>query len=103
MRITLVQPPLTLIERYGVKHQSGGETIPLGLVYLAASAREKGFGADIIDAEILNLNISEAAEKILETTTKRITAIITAATNFLVLTILRNFSIQGDYSSTITK
>jgi len=65
MRITLVQPPLTLEERYGVKHQSGGETIPLGLAYLASSARAMGHEANIIDAEILNLDIANATKEIL--------------------------------------
>ena len=65
MKIILVQPPLTLEERYGVKHQSGGETIPLGLLYLAASARADGYPVKIIDAEILGLNIKAATEKIL--------------------------------------
>lgn len=65
MKIILVQPPLTLEERYGVKHQSGGETIPLGLLYLAASARADGYPVKIIDAEILGLNIKAATEKII--------------------------------------
>ena len=65
MKIILVQPPLTLEERYGIKHQSGGETIPLGLLYLASSVRADGYPVKIIDAEILGLNIKAAAEKIL--------------------------------------
>ncbi|OHA49406.1 MAG: hypothetical protein A2W59_02545 [Candidatus Terrybacteria bacterium RIFCSPHIGHO2_02_41_19] len=65
MKIVLVQPPLTLEERYGIKHQSGGETIPLGLLYLASSIRANGYQTMIIDAEILGLNIKTAAEKIL--------------------------------------
>ena len=65
MKIVLVQPPLTLEERYGIKHQSGGETIPLGLLYLASSIRASGYQTMIIDAEILGLNIKIAAEKIL--------------------------------------
>lgn len=65
MKITLVQPPLTLEERYGIKHQSGGETIPLGLLYLASSIRADGYPVKIIDAEILGLNTKAATEKIL--------------------------------------
>ncbi|MDD5590180.1 MAG: radical SAM protein [Candidatus Portnoybacteria bacterium] len=68
MRITLVQPPLTLEERYGVKHQSGGETIPLGLAYLASSVRAAGHKTKIIDAEINHWNLKEATKKIMETT-----------------------------------
>jgi radical SAM superfamily enzyme YgiQ (UPF0313 family) len=66
MKICLVQPPLTLEERYGIKHQSGGETIPLGLVYLAAAVREANHNVSIVDAEISNLDILKASEKILE-------------------------------------
>ena len=43
MKIILVQPPLSLEERYGIKHKSGGETIPLGLLYLASSVRADGY------------------------------------------------------------
>lgn len=66
MTITLVQPPLSLKERYGVEHQSGGETIPLGLTYLASAAREAGHSVSILDAEILSLGINETAQRILE-------------------------------------
>ncbi|MBI4812159.1 cobalamin B12-binding domain-containing protein [Candidatus Falkowbacteria bacterium] len=67
MKITLVQPPLTLKERYGVEHQSGGESIPLGLAYLASSARAAGCEVKIIDAEILHFNLERAAREILDT------------------------------------
>jgi len=39
MRIVFVNPPLSLEERYGLKHRSGGETQPLGLAQLAAVTR----------------------------------------------------------------
>lgn len=66
MKITLIQPPLTLEERYGIKSKkSGGETVPLGLAYLAAVARAAGHQVNIIDAEIMDLNIASTVEKIL--------------------------------------
>jgi len=65
MKIVLVQPPLTLEERYGIKSKSGGESIPLGLVYLAAAVRAAGHQVSIIDAEILDLNTASTTEKIL--------------------------------------
>ena len=65
MKITFVHPPLTLKERYGVDNQSGGETIPLGLVYLAAATRAAGNETTIIDAEILGYGKDAAAREIL--------------------------------------
>ncbi len=66
MNVTLVQPPLTLEERYGIKSKkSGGETIPLGIAYLASVARAAGHLVNIIDAEILNLNTALTVEKIM--------------------------------------
>lgn len=66
MRIIFVHPPLTLKERYGVDHQSGGETTPLGLCYLAAAAREAGYDVNIVDAEILGYGKDTAVREILK-------------------------------------
>ncbi|MFA5124389.1 MAG: radical SAM protein [Patescibacteria group bacterium] len=65
MRIILVQPPLTLEERYGIKSKSGGESIPLGLVYLAAAVRAAGHEVSIIDAEIMDLGTVATTERVL--------------------------------------
>ena len=48
-----------------IRHKTSkrGETIPLGLLYLASSVRADGYPVKIIDAEILGLNIKAAAEK----------------------------------------
>lgn len=53
-KIILVNPPLTLEERYGVHFQSGGETPPLGLAYLAAMTIKHHFDTQIIDGAISN-------------------------------------------------
>ena len=55
MKIILVQPPLTLEERYGIKHQSGEKRYLWDFLYLASSARADGYSVKIIDAEILGL------------------------------------------------
>lgn len=66
MKIIFVHPPLTLKERYGVDHQSGGETTPLGLCYLAAATRDAGYDTSIIDAEILGYGKDSAVKEILK-------------------------------------
>ncbi|HNT98213.1 MAG TPA: cobalamin-dependent protein, partial [Elusimicrobiales bacterium] len=65
-RIIFVNPPLSIEDRYGVKHQSGGQTPPLGLLCLATMAREKGFDASILDAAALKLGYRETVGAILE-------------------------------------
>lgn len=66
MKITFVHPPLTLKERYGVESQSGGETTPLGLCYLAAATRKVGYDTSIVDAEILGYGKNMAVSEILK-------------------------------------
>ncbi len=65
-KIIFVNPPLSIEDRYGVKHQSGGQTPPLGLLCLATMAREKGFDASILDAAALQLGYRETVGAILE-------------------------------------
>ena len=47
----LINPPLSLEERYGDFAKSGTETPPLGLAQLAAVTREAGFQTAIIDSQ----------------------------------------------------
>jgi radical SAM superfamily enzyme YgiQ (UPF0313 family) len=54
MKIVLVNPPLTIEERYGVHFQSGGQTPPLGLASLAATLEESHIGVRIIDGAVNN-------------------------------------------------
>jgi len=65
MKIVFVNPPLTWEERYTVKRQSGGNTPPIGLAYLAAAARGRGYEAAIVDAAVLQMPVRETAERIL--------------------------------------
>src|SRR3990170_2592499 len=63
--IVFVSPPLTLRERYGVDRQSGGETTPLGLAFLAGVTRQAGYETHIVDSEILGLTPEGACDAIM--------------------------------------
>lgn len=64
-KIVFVSPPLTLRERYGVDRQSGGETMPLGLAFLAAVTRQEGYETHIVDSEVLGLTAEGACKEIM--------------------------------------
>jgi len=63
--IVFVSPPLTLRERYGVDRQSGGESMPLGLAFLAGVTRHAGYETHIVDSEILGLTPEETCDAIM--------------------------------------
>ena len=67
-KVILVNPPLTLKDRYGSFDLGGTEMPPLGLTNLAAMLRKHGFCVEIIDGEALHLTCEEIAELILEKT-----------------------------------
>ena len=54
--LLLVNPPITLEERYGSFASVGSQTPPLGLCYLAASAIRSGYRAQIIGVLGSHLN-----------------------------------------------
>src|SRR3989339_271066 len=63
-KILLVNPPQTLEERYGKAFSKIGALLPpIGLMYVAAMLEEKGYEARIIDTQLKNLNIEQAAEE----------------------------------------
>ena len=62
--IVLVNPPITLEERYGSFASVGSQAPPLGLCYLAASARKHGFSVQIIDAPALNMDLPRTTAEI---------------------------------------
>lgn len=63
--IVFVHPNSGIYSRYSVLSFAGGIEPPLGLCFLAASVKEKGFKAVIIDAQALNLTPSETVEAVL--------------------------------------
>lgn len=64
-KIVLVNPPLTLEERYGTLAKGGTSLPPLGLTILAAVLRENNIPVAIVDAAVLNLSYKEGLEYIL--------------------------------------
>jgi radical SAM superfamily enzyme YgiQ (UPF0313 family) len=62
--LLLVNPPITLEERYGSFASVGSQAPPLGLCYLAASARKQGYGVGIIDAPALDMDINRTVDEI---------------------------------------
>lgn len=65
VKIIFINPPLSHEERYGLKTKSGGWTPPLGLAYLAAVVRIRGFEVNILDAAALELSPEDVARKVL--------------------------------------
>ena len=64
--LLLINPPITLEERYGSFASVGSQAPPLGLCYLAASARKLGYSVQIIDAPALNLDMSHTTAEIVQ-------------------------------------
>ena len=64
--LVLINPPLTMEERYGKFAALGSNTPNLGLCYLASSARSKGFSVKIIDAPVQDLNINQTVSLVKE-------------------------------------
>lgn len=57
MNVTLINPPISIEERYGsVVKEGGGRQAPLGICYIAAVLEKNGIKASIIDAEAENLS-----------------------------------------------
>lgn len=65
-KIVLVNPPLTLGERYGVLAKAGTSLPPLGLTILAAVIRKNNIPVTILDAAVLSLSYEQAAERIIK-------------------------------------
>ncbi len=60
MRTMLINPPITLRERYGINIGGiAGHQMPLGLYYLSAFLKKHGFECGVIDAEYGNLSPGE--------------------------------------------
>src|SRR5512137_851823 len=62
--LLLVNPPITLEERYGSFASVGSQAPPLGLCYLASSARKQGYTVRIIDAPALSLDLTRTLAEI---------------------------------------
>lgn len=65
MHVTLINPPITLQERYGSGiGASGGRQAPLGICYVSAFLEENGIDVSIIDAEAEGLDYFQIISRI---------------------------------------
>jgi radical SAM superfamily enzyme YgiQ (UPF0313 family) len=62
--LLLINPPITLEERYGSFASVGSQAPPLGLCYLAATARKSGYSVQIIDAPALDMDLSRTMAEV---------------------------------------
>ncbi len=64
----LINPPMSLEERYGQDlNKFGANSEPLGLAYLAANLEKHNYQVSIIDGLALGFNLSEVVQKVKET------------------------------------
>ena len=70
--ILLVNPPITLEERYGSFASVGSQAPPLGLCYLAAASRKQGYTVQIIDAPTLGLDLDQTTKEIIKSNARLI-------------------------------
>ena len=62
--IVLINPPLSLEERYGRFARGGTQTPPLGLAQLAAVTRAQGYDTAIVDCAALGLGYGDAVARV---------------------------------------
>lgn len=86
--ILLIFPPTTVAERYGKNSvgDSGGDLPPLGISYIAAYLRSKGFGVGLLDGCALGTTFDEIVELIRRNDAKSIGL---SATTFALPTTLK--------------
>ena len=64
MRVLLIYPRVSAEVLYGKIRDVGNFQMPLGIAYIGAYLREKGFEVQIIDAEVLQLSDKEILKEI---------------------------------------
>lgn len=62
--LLLINPPITLEERYGAFASVGSQAPPLGLCYLAAAVRQSGRSVQIIDAPAFDMDLQTTIQEI---------------------------------------
>jgi anaerobic magnesium-protoporphyrin IX monomethyl ester cyclase len=62
--LLLINPPITLEERYGSFASVGSQAPPLGLCYIAATVRQAGYSVQIIDAPTLDMDMPQTIAEI---------------------------------------
>ncbi|MFH1641564.1 MAG: radical SAM protein [Nanoarchaeota archaeon] len=65
MKVCLINPPITLRDRYGsITHEGGGRQAPLGICYIAAVLIRNKIPVSIIDAEAENISINDVIKRL---------------------------------------
>ena len=67
MRVTLVNPPLTLEQRYGKLASVGGNLAPLALCSLAATLRTQGHALSIVDGALGSGSVAGVVDAVMQT------------------------------------
>lgn len=62
--LLLINPPLTLEERYGSFAKMGSEAPPLGICVIAACVRKEGYKVKIVDAPAQGLDLHATVEQV---------------------------------------
>ncbi|MCP4717334.1 MAG: radical SAM protein, partial [Deltaproteobacteria bacterium] len=62
--LLLINPPITLEERYGAFASVGSQAPPLGLCYLGAMLRKNGHSSHIIDAPAFDMDLKQTIAEI---------------------------------------
>ena len=62
--LVLINPPLTLQQRYGNFAKMGSEAPPVGIGILAACARKEGYNVKILDAPAEGMGIDETVREV---------------------------------------
>ena len=65
-KVVLVAPPMKPEQVWGELADWADNYPPLGLCYIGAYVREKGFDVSIIDAETLHYSIMQTVERIVD-------------------------------------
>jgi len=64
-KLCLVNPPITMAQRYGPLSCAGSLLPPLNIALLAAVAREAGHEVSLLDAEAMRWSVGETVERVL--------------------------------------
>ncbi len=65
MRVLLVYPPISKLERYSSSiGNSGGNQMPLGVYYLASYLRDRGHDVAVIDGESRLLTAADIVARV---------------------------------------
>jgi radical SAM superfamily enzyme YgiQ (UPF0313 family) len=65
--LLLINPPITMEERYGAFASVGSQAPPLGLCYLTSMLKKSGHTVQIIDAQALDLDLTQTISEIKKT------------------------------------